>query len=71
MREDIRFAFEAAAPYSPTKNGREKSPKALQAEVNLFIKRVELLIENLPDQTMSLIELYQEIAGSASDGEME
>lgn len=63
MRQDIRDAFEA------TVDAESKRPTSIvRREATLFMKRVEALIENMPDQTMTLMELHQEIAGEACRG---
>ena len=66
---EIREAFEAAIV-----NDRDsfrssgKSDAIIRREATLLMKRVELVIENLPDQSMTLLELYEEIAGTAWRG---
>ena len=63
---EIREAFEAAIA-----NDRDsmapsgKSEALIRRQATLLMKQVETVIENLPDQTMSVLELYEEIAGTA------
>lgn len=69
MRDDIREAFEQAA--KPERESIIDTPiserRVRQAGI-VFMKQVEKLIENMPDQSMSLLELYEEIAGEAWHG---
>ena len=61
---EIREAFEAAIA---TDDGRfitgRRSDAVIRREATLLMKQVETVIENLPDQSMSVLELYEEIAG--------
>ncbi|MER2536899.1 MAG: hypothetical protein ABTQ31_17235 [Rhizobiaceae bacterium] len=71
MRADIREAFEAAiddvAGSSFVWSDR-KSQTTIRREATLLMKRVERVLENLPDQSMTVLELYEEIAGEACKG---
>ena len=66
---EIRQAFEAAIA---TDDGRfiasRKSDTIIRREATLLMKQVEAVIENLPDQSMSVLELYEEIAGQGRYG---
>lgn len=68
MRQDIRDAFEASVDAAVSEFGRPKSDRDVRQKATLLMKQVERLIENMPDQEMSLSELYQEIAGQAWHG---
>lgn len=61
---EIREAFEAAisADDGWFIAGR-RTDKTIRREATLLMKQVETVIENLPDQSMSVLELYEEIAG--------
>jgi hypothetical protein len=70
VRQDIREAFEAAIPSGVRSgfHGDSKSDRAIRREATLLMKQVEAVIENLPDQNMTVLELYEEIAGEAWKG---
>lgn len=65
-RREIREAFEAAIA-----NDRDnamcagKSEARIRREATLLMKKLETVLENLPDQSMTVLELYEEIAGTA------
>ena len=63
---EIRQAFEAAiADDRDNAWSRGKSDKVIRRQATLLMKQVEVVIENLPDQSMTVLELYEEIAGTA------
>lgn len=66
MRSEIRDAFEAViANDDGSVFPVRKSDRAIRRQAALLMKQVEAVIENLPDQTMTVLELYEEIAGEA------
>lgn len=70
MNEQIREAFELAVEESSTSfaTAKAKPPAIVRREANLLMKQFEKVIENLPDQSISLQEFYEEIAGQAWHG---
>ena len=68
MRHEIREAFEAAIVSQDGFLGTARSEKTIRREATLLMKQVESVIENLPDQSISVLELYEEIAGEAWKG---
>jgi hypothetical protein len=67
VKPEIGAAFEAAINTDDDKlfNRKRRSDAEIKREAKLFMKQVEVLLENLPDQSISVLELYQEIAGKA------
>lgn len=71
MTPAIREAFESViidGTSSAFGLVRSKSDKTVRREATLLMKRFEAVIERLPDQTMTVLELYEEIAGEACKG---
>lgn len=71
MKPEIRQAFEMVCDTGGEYGlmpAKPKSDTAIRREATLLIKRVEQVIENLPDQSMTVGELYEEIAGTAWRG---
>jgi hypothetical protein len=64
VKPEIAAAFEAAVNTDDAAYIRKRrSDVDVQRDAVLLMKQVETFIENLPDQTISVLELYQEIAG--------
>ena len=69
MRPDLMEAFIAAINVESSHGSlRYKSDVLIKREATLLAKQVELFIENLEDQDMTLRELYGEIAGQGHYG---